>query len=131
MSSAARVDLEVDQGADFGIQIYWTSTESIAFPVIGPMRMEVRDSVGNVAVTLQTTEDSENMVTGTSSILYNTESGLIQLNMSAAQTELLSAGAYDYDLFVSYTDNVVTGTIRKTRLIHGKVHVNGRITRNV
>lgn len=130
MSTAARVDLEMDQGADFAIQIYWTTTENNPYSIQSPMRMEIRNSVGNVAATLQTDEDSTEDDTE-ASILYNSESGLIQLQLTAEETDALGPGQFDYDLFVSYLDSAITGRVRTKRLIAGRVSVNGRVTQNV
>lgn len=133
MSVAANVDLSMDQGADFACQLYWTSGENQPYKVQGPMRMEIRNSVGNVVCTLQTNETSEDEDSqpDNQSIAYNSDSGLIQLYIDAAQSDLIAGGSYDYDLFVSYLDSNITQRIRKQRLLYGKVHVNGRITKNV
>lgn len=133
MSVAANVDLSLDQGSDFACQIYWTSGENKAFKVQGPMRMEIRNQVGNVVCTLQTNETSEDEENqpDNQSIMYNSDSGLIQLFIDAEQTNLIAAGTHTYDLFVSYLDSDVTQRIRKTRLVYGHVYVHGRVTQNV
>lgn len=133
MSTAARIDLEMDQGADFAIQLYWTTTENEPYSLQSPMRMEIRNSVGGVVATLQTDdqggdgiEDDEDK-----SIIYDSDSGLIQLQLTAEETNSMGHGLFDYDLFVSYLDAAVTGRVRTKRLIAGKVKVNARITSNV
>lgn len=133
MSTAANVDLSMDQGADFACQLYWTSGENQPYNVMGPMRMEIRNSVGNVVATLQTNETSEDEENqpDNQSIGYNSDSGLIQLYIDAATSDLIPAGVHDYDLFVSYLDSNITQRIRKQRLLYGKVMVNGRITHHV
>ena len=133
MSVAANVDLSLDQGADFAVQIYWTSGENKAFKVQGPMRMEIRNQVGNVVHTLQTNETSEDEESNpdNQSIMYNSESGLIQLFIDSASSDLIPPGANTYDLFVSYLDSDVTQKVRKIRLLYGKVLVSARITQNV
>lgn len=128
MSTSAYVDLEIDQGADFGAQIYWTSMEQQPFTVLSPMRMEIRDDVGNTMYTLATTDGA---TTTSSTILYNSSSGLIQLMIPAADTSGFPAGVYQYDLFVTYQDNAVTNATRLQRLIRGSVYVNKRVTQNV
>lgn len=129
MSTAALVDLVMDQGADFGVQIYWTDAESNPFVVLSPMRMEIKAPTGTIIYTLQT--DDEAPLDATKTILYNSDSGLIQLAIPAADTDLFPAGIYAYDLFVTYQDNVVTNATRLRRLIGGNVIVNGRTTHNV
>jgi hypothetical protein len=129
MSTAGRVDLELDQGADYAAQIYWTDGEQNPYTVKSPMRMEIRNETGSVAYTLQTDDNAP--VDATKTILYNSDSGLIQLNIPASDTSKLGSGNYTYDLFVTYMDNEVTGTTRLHRLIAGYLTVNGRVTRNV
>jgi hypothetical protein len=128
MSTAVVVDLDVDQGADFGGQIYWTSMDQQPFTVLSPMRMEIRDRVGNTLYTLAT---KEGISTGSETILYNSDSGLIQLMIPSADTANFPAGAYQYDLFVTYQDNDVTNATRIKRLVRGTVNVNARVTKNV
>jgi hypothetical protein len=127
MSEAVSIDLAIDQGADFGVQIYWTDASNTPFTVTAPMRMDIKADTGQVmhSMVTITNEDEE------SSILYNSESGLIQLMMSSAETDAIPAGRYDYDLFVTYQDNEVTNETRLKRLLHGKVFVYGRVTKNV
>ena len=128
MSTSALVDLEIDQGADYGVQLYWTSMDQQPFTVLAPMRMEIRDDVGNTMYTLATTDGTS---TGTQTILYNSSSGLIQLMIPAADTAGFPAGVYQYDLFVTYQDNAVTNATRLQRLIRGNVYVNKRVTQSV
>lgn len=133
MSTAAQVDIELDQGSDFAIQIYWTTTENIPYSIQSPMRMEIRNSVGGVVQVLQigTTDEDEVLDPDDATILYNPESGLVQLQLTSAQTDAIGPGLYDYDLFLSYLDSGITGRVRTKRLIAGRVKVNGRITQNV
>lgn len=133
MSTAARIDLEMDQGADFAIQLYWTTTENEPYSIQSPMRMEIRNSVGGVVATLQSNDKDGDGVEddGDQSIVYDSDSGLIQLQLTADETNAMGAGQFDYDLFVSYLDSNVTGRVRTKRLIAGKVKMNARVTSNV
>lgn len=129
MSTAGQVDLEIDQGADFAVQLYWTDSQSNPFTVLSPMRMDVRSGVGAVIFTLQTDDSTPD---GTDqSISYNSTSGLIQLSLPASVTGTLPEGSFEYDLFVTYQDNEVTRATRLRKLIQGNVYINGRVTRNV
>lgn len=129
MSTAGRVDLEIDQGADFGLQIFWVDGDQVPFTVLSPMRMEIRNETGQVAYALQT--DDAAPADAIKTIIYNSDSGLIQLNIPAVDTANLRPGTYFYDLFVTYVDNEVTLETRLKRLIAGNISVNGRVTRNV
>jgi hypothetical protein len=95
--------------------------------------MEIRNSVGGVVATLQTDQFSDDgIVPGDDkNIMFNIESGLIQLQLSADDTDAMGPGKFEYDLFVSYLDSAVTGRVRTKRLISGQVLVNGRVTQNV
>jgi len=129
-SVEARID--IDQGGDWATQIYVTDSENHPMLVVGPMRMEIRNEVGGVAVTLQTDETSEDQSgdVDNQSISYNTESGLIQLYLSAEQTALMAPGQYSYDLFIHFSDPIMN-KVRKRKLIGGTVSVTGRVTQNV
>lgn len=120
------IDMQLVQGADYGVQMYWTSPDQVPFTVLSPMRMEIKDSVGNVIHTLST-DGSD----GEPGILYNSESGLIQLRIPAEVTATLPPGRFDTDLFVTYQDNKVTNATRVTRLIRANVYVEKRITGSV
>lgn len=128
MSNAAPVDIDIDQGADFGVQIYWTSMDQQPFTVLAPMRMEIRDAVGNTLYTLATNDGD---TTATTTILYSSDTGLIQLMIPAADTTNFPAGVYSYDLFVTYQDNAVTNATRLARLLRGNVYVDRRTTQYV
>jgi hypothetical protein len=129
MSTAGIADLSLDQGADFGIQIYWTDAQNNPFTVLSPMRMEIKNSVGGIVYALQTDDDAP--VDTVQTILYNPDSGLIQLMIPAVDTAKLAAGSYVYDLFITYLDNAVTQATRTKRLIAGSVLVNGKVTSHV
>jgi hypothetical protein len=128
MSTAALVDLEIDQGADYGVQLYWTTMDQQPYTVLAPMRMEIRDDVGNTMYTLATSDGS---TTGGSTILYNSDTGLIQLTIPSEDTSGFPSGVYQYDLFITYVDNMDTNATRIHRLVQGNVYVNKRITRSV
>ncbi len=128
MSTAALVDLEIDQGADYGVQLYWTTMDQTPYTVLAPMRMEIRDDVGNTMYTLAT---SDGATVGSETILYNSDTGLIQLTIPAEDTSGFPAGVYQYDLFITYVDNMSTNATRVHRLVRGNVYVNKRITRSV
>lgn len=129
MSTAGIVDLELDQGADFGIQIFWTDGGNNPFTVLSPMRMDIKSDLGQIIHTLETDDNAADDVLVP--ILYNSDSGLVQLNIDAASTALFPEGNYAYDLFVTYQDNIITKATRLRRLIAGRITVNGRVTQSV
>jgi hypothetical protein len=126
MSTAAQVDLTLDQGSDFGVQIYWVDGDRNPFTVLSPMRMEIKSDLGQVMYTLESDDDQPDPTLQT--ILYNSESGLIQLQIPASATAAFPPGLYSYDLWVTYQDNAVTNATRLRPLIRGNIYVNGRVT---
>lgn len=126
MSESAVVPLAIDQGADYSVQIYWTDAGNNPFTVLHPMRMDIRASTGQLIYSL--TSDSPN-TEEQPNILYNSDSGLIQLTIPSSATAGFASGEYSYDLFVTYSDEAV-GQARSHRLIRGSVYVYGRVTRD-
>lgn len=126
MSESANVDLSIDQGADFSLQIYWTDAGNNPFTVLHPMRMDIRSKQGAVIHSLTTLVSGDDQP----DILYNSDSGLIQLTIRAQDTADFPPGQYDYDLFVSHQDDAV-GEVRLKRLIRGNVLVYGRVTKEM
>ena len=127
--TAARVDMVIDQGADFVAQIYWLDQDNYPIRVVDPIRMEVRSVDANQLVHAFQSGgpgESENEVYN---ILYNTDNGIIQITMSAADTSIMSSGKYRYDLFTGYEDQA-TDKVYKHRLIQGIIEVRGRVTQN-
>lgn len=129
MSTAANVDLVCDQGADFGIQVYWTDPANNGYTVLSPMRMDIVSDVGTVVYSFITNDQMSQGVTP--NILYNQSTGLIQLTMSASETNTIQPGSYSYDLFVTYQDNTVTMSTRVHRLLYGSFTVQRRTTKSL
>lgn len=129
MTNAAYADLVIDQGADFAVQLYWTDYNNNPFTVLSPMRMDIKASTGQIVATLNTNDEANDLETP--SIVYNSDSGLIQLQLPPAITSTITPGDYSYDLFVTYQDQLTTSSTRLAKLMYGRVFVNGRVTRNV
>lgn len=123
MSESPVVPLAIDQGADFSLQIYWTDPGNNPFVVLDPMRMDIKAQTGQVVHSLTTSVEGD----GQPGILYNSDSGLIQLTIPAEDTALFPAGEYAYDLFITYSDTAL-GVARLKRLMRGTVYVYGRVT---
>lgn len=117
MSTAADVNLVLDQNADFGVQIYWLDPVLTPYQLTTPMKMEIRSM--DLATVEYTLSDGDG-------ILFSETGGLIQLVIPAADTNTLTPGTYYYDLYVTYfeTDTVT----RKRRLIKGQLTVNKKVT---
>lgn len=126
--TAARVDLKVDQGADFLVQVYWQDQSQTPMQVVGPMRMEIRTADTKqmvMALQVGSLEDDESY-----DLVYNTESGLIQIHISPERSKNVHPGVYVYDLFCGYLDRA-TDVVRRHKLIEGNLEVVGRVTQDV
>lgn len=129
MSGAAQCDFVIDQNADFFVEIYWTSYDNIAIPVVSPIRMQMRSPTGQMVAELLYDTEIDGQTPPT--ITFNTDSGLIQLQLPASKTNTIPTGIYAYDLFVTYTDAQNNYTLRRHRLLYGQVEVRGKVTLNV
>lgn len=131
--AAGRADLVIDQGEDFTAQIYWTNYFDEPFPVVPPMRMHIRSSLGQTVADLYVPDTPA--PDGTiNPIEYNQSTGWVQLHIPESQTSTMPAGVYQYDLFVHVDagDYQVAGQTQdfyqSVRLLWGQVSVNQRIT---
>lgn len=126
--AAELVDLIIDRGEDWSVQLYWTDYGSNPFTVLSPIRMEIRANTGQVLATLTPKVNDDDYPY----IIYNSESGLIQLQIPSEETDAMPPGIHRYDLFVTYDDQGYEpeGT-KLTRLIYGSVTVRERVTQVV
>jgi len=132
-------DLEMEQGEDFGLQVVWTDNVNESYKVCHPMRLQARASTGQTILDLSTVDQEDELSGGTEpSIQYSTQGGVVQIIVPASQTETMPVGTLFYDLFVSYksdTSDFITGeptsTVRLSKLIKGKIIVEGRVTKHV
>lgn len=137
MSEAARVDLTIDQGSDFALQLYWTNSFDVPYQVTHPIRMQVKDSVAQTVLEFVSGSEEEGEYED-HELTFNSELGLIQLTATAAKTSTLSPGVYFYDMFATYIDDRASdeegsqaSKPRLMKIMRGTVKVNGRITADV
>lgn len=125
--AAGRIDLVIDQGEDWTAQIYWTDYYNDPHKVTAPMSMHVKSPLGQTVADLYTPD--ETWPAGeVAPILYNTETGWIQLHIPATQTNTIPPGNYNYDLFVNIDDGAEYVGTQSVRLLAGTVSVSKRIT---
>lgn len=125
--SAGRVDLTIDQGEDWTVNVIWTDDNDEPVVVTFPCRMDIRASTGQTVATLETDPDLPDGEVP--SIGLSEELGLVQLHLTATQTAAIPPGIYDYDLFVTTNDDDSYAGAQANRLIAGTVFVNKRFTR--
>jgi hypothetical protein len=122
MSTAAWVDLEADQGADFGVQLYWLDPVLTPYQLLAPMKMEIRQLDNLRLVHTLTSTDS-------AGITFSASNGLIQLIIPRTVTDGMKPDTYLYDLFVTYRQDPTTTRVRK--LIRGNFILNAKVTQSV
>jgi len=139
VTDAAYADLSIDQGADFTMQIIWTDPTGEPYEVIHPIRMQARAATGQVLLDLTSYADGAEIPEGIApTITYNSDSGVIQLQVPNSLTAGIPQGELYYDLFVTYrapiydlTTGVESSTERRSKILTGKITVEGRVTKDV
>jgi hypothetical protein len=105
-------NLTVDQGASFSANIDVTDSDGDALNLDGY----------SVAGQIRKTYSSTTAVDFTASII-NASAGVVQISLSATQTNNMKAGRYVYDVEINSG-----GTI--TRVVEGQVEVTPGVTRD-
>lgn len=123
MSTAAPVDLSIDRGADFGVQIYWLDPVLTPYTVLTPMKMEIRTDDGEMRLVHVVSDDPGQGIT------FSSSNGLIQILIDADTTASFRPGTYIYDLFATYQENPTT--TRTRRVVKGRVFVEERVTQSL
>jgi len=122
--SAGAVDLVMDQGEDWSVQIFWTDMYNNAIEVADPMRMDIKNDAGQVIYALQ-----YGSLEGSVAVIdYAGPTGFIQLQIPSAITRDLVPGNYFYDLFVTMPDIDSDIPFKLTRLIYGNLVVQAKVT---
>lgn len=127
--AAGRVDFVIDQGEDFTCQLVWSDFTDNPIPVTLPMRMDVKSPAGMVMFTLFPPDELP--LDEIPAMTYNTDSGLIQIHISAAQSDLLEGGAYAYDLFSGVDDGETFTGNQLSRVIYGSIISRPRTTQGI
>jgi hypothetical protein len=122
--SAGVVDLMMDQGEDWSIQIYWTDMYNNALEIVDPIKMDIKNDAGQVIYSMQFGVLEGSIAT----ISYAGDSGFIQLQIPTAITRDFVPGNYFYDLFISTPDPDSDIPVKLTRLIKGQLFVDAKVT---
>lgn len=136
----AYADLDISQGEDFALQLFWTDQINQPYKVCHPMRLQARAATGQTVLDLFTADQAEELPSDASrTLVYSTEGGVVQAVVPSDVTNQLPAGEeLFYDLFVSYesqSSDFITGgetiTVRLAKILQGKIRVQGRVTKSV
>ena len=109
---AVYANLTVDQGSAFEGYVYCS--------VFGNTSVDLTNYT--VRAQLRRTYRSTDSIPFTASI-YNVTKGIIKLALTSAQTDLMTARRYVYDVEVVDSNNNVA------RVVEGQIEVNPRVTR--
>jgi hypothetical protein len=117
MSALATYDLNIAQGATYSQTLNWKTGSPAEFVNTTGFtaRMQLRASYSSPTATLDLTTENGRIAL--------TNSGVITLTISAADTALITAGQYVYDLEMVSAGGLVT------RLLQGIVVVSPEVTR--
>lgn len=124
---AALVPIDVWQGEDFTAHIVWTDDFDEPLPVIAPCRMDIKNGLGGLLITLETPE--EELPEGEiPSISLSTDIGLIQIHIEDAATAAFVVGQYHYDLFTTVSDEGAYAGEQQVPILYGPFNVIKRTT---
>jgi hypothetical protein len=126
MSETATVVLELAVGEDWAAQIFWADEYGDAVPTTEPIRAEVKDANGQVALAFTTD------VTDLASMcaIRSNGAGFFQLTAPRAVTTALLPGRYAFDLWacVDDPDGPWEGADQRQQVVTGWVQVLPRVT---
>jgi hypothetical protein len=119
------VDLVVDKGEDYAIQVYWTDQYDEPLSVTNPMKMMVAYPGGLTYISDSDTPSGGQL----QYITFNESTGFIQLSLPDSHTNTLIPGIYQYDLWAHVSDPDDTiNTTKRTKLFGGSFVVNLAVT---
>lgn len=117
MQDPGRYDMTIYQGASFDRTFTWqTGNPATNVNLTGYTgRMQIRQTVASPSTVLELTTSNGRMTFGGSA-------GTVAITVTATDTAALAPGMYVYDLELATGSTV-------TRLLEGRVTVNGEVTR--
>lgn len=114
--AAGTLDFTIEQGATFNLLLTWKIND-VAVNLTGyTARLAAR-------VDVEDTETVLTLTTENGGITLGGALGTISLDRTAAQTTLLPAGTYVYDL------ELVAANATVTRLVQGELNISAEVTR--
>jgi len=114
--AAGTLDFTIEQGATFNLLLTW-KIDNVAVNLTGyTARLAAR-------VDVEDTETVLTLTTENGGITLGGALGTISLDRTAAQTTLLPAGTYVYDL------ELVASNATVTRLVQGELDISAEVTR--
>ena len=114
--SAATNNFVIDQGSDWYATFVYKDSGGTAINLTGyTAALQIRDTYADSTTDLSLTSTSGITITGAT--------GTLAVRATAAQTAVIAAGQYVYDLEITSSGGIVT------RLVQGKISVSPQVTR--
>lgn len=110
------VDLLIETGADWGIQISWKDGEGVPYPFSDPI-MNIRQDLNPSSRLIAKLDETAQW----DGVLTIVSPGTLQARMTAAQTNNLSQGYGFWDIFVTLYGN-------RVRLVFGTIAIAPHVT---
>ena len=114
--AAGTLDFTIEQGATFNLLLTWKINDVPVNLTNWTARLQAR-------VDVEDTETVLTLTTENGGITLGGALGTISLDRTAAQTTLLPAGTYVYDL------ELVASNATVTRLVQGELDISAEVTR--
>jgi hypothetical protein len=127
MGDVGSLDLVINQGEDWTVQIQLLDNLDNPKPLVAPARMDIKDKVGTTIHSLVTPEELD-PPEEIPSIAISAEVGILQLHIPHAVTNEFPPGSYAYDLWTTIDDGGEYAGPQVQPEIRGTVHVIKRVT---
>lgn len=114
--AAGALDFTIEQGATFNLLLTWKINGTAVNLTGYTARLQARIDVEEIETVLSLTTENGGITLGGAL-------GTISLNRTAAQTTLLPAGTYVYDL------ELIASNATVTRLVQGELLISAEVTR--
>lgn len=125
MADDVQVDLEVDKGSDYAVQLYWTDQYDSPIAISHPMKMTVAFATPFTYISTSEVPSGPQA----SYLSYNSSIGFVQLSLPDSYTNNLIPGIYQYDLWAQVLDpDDINNTTKRTKIFGGSFVVVGAIT---
>jgi hypothetical protein len=112
-------DITIDQGADVSIELHLVT--------ISGSPKDLANHTVAAKMKKSYNSDSASTYEFTTGIASPASDGIATLSMTNAQTDLIKAGRYLYDVEISYFDSDSASVVE--RVLEGKILVNPSVTR--
>lgn len=125
---AGRIDLVIERGEDWSVQIQSLDDHDRAKPLVEPARMDIRDSMGGVIHSLVSDASPDQPLDVIPALSISGDTGLIQLHIPRSITIGFIPGSYKYDLFITVSDDGLYAGLQVSKELEGNVVIKSSET---